>query len=330
MATRLLSTQKIVNLASDPATGSAGEVYFNTTSNTLRFYNGTAWTDFGSGAGTLPVGGNAGDILAKIDGTDYNTEWIPNYTSQVKHIVKAGEALTKGQAVYVSSSNGTNMIVSKASNASEATSSKTLGVIAQNLALNDQGFVITEGLLDGLDTSTATAGDPVWLGTNGNLIYGLTNKPSAPAHLVYIGVVTRVQQNNGEIFIKVQNGFELQELHNVSISSPSNGQVLSYNSTTGLWNNASVASGSSITIGSTPPTPTTVGQGWFDNTTGAFYLWDGTYWQQVTVAISEIPDPAGHENQFLTTDGTMTYWYPVEAVAVSTDVALSNSWWLGV
>lgn len=88
--------------------------------------------------------------------------------------------------------------------------------------------------------------------------------------------------------------------------------------------------GTSITISDTPPSSPTVGQGWFDNTTGSFYLWDGTYWQQVTVAISEIPDPAGHDGQFLKTDGTITYWYPVEAVNVATDVALSNSWWMGV
>jgi hypothetical protein len=86
--------------------------------------------------------------------------------------------------------------------------------------------VVTEGLLAGLDTSTATAGDPVWLGTNGDLIFGLTNKPVAPAHLVYIGVVTRVNQNNGEIFVHVQNGFELDELHDVLIVTPEDGQTL--------------------------------------------------------------------------------------------------------
>jgi len=158
------------------------------------------------------------------------------YTSVLQHTVKAGVALTKGQAVYVTSADGTNMIVGKASNASEATSSKTLGLIAQDLALNGQGFVITEGLLAGLDTSTAAAGDPVWLGTDGNLIYGLLNKPYAPEHLVFIGIVTRAQQNNGEIFVKVQNGFEINELHNVQISStPSDNSVLSYETSTSLY-----------------------------------------------------------------------------------------------
>jgi hypothetical protein len=189
----------------------------------------------------LPSGGTTGQILAKIDAINYNTEWIDNYTGQLKHIVTAGEFIVKGQAVYVSSSNGSNMIVSKASNNSEMTSSKTLGLLAQSLSLNQQGFVITEGLLAGLNTSTANAGDPVWLGVNGNLIYGLLNKPHAPAHLVFIGIVTRVQQNNGEIFVKVQNGFELDELHDVDLitTTPINGHVLGYNGT--LWVNKTIA-----------------------------------------------------------------------------------------
>jgi len=88
------------------------------------------------------------------------------FTSTLKHSVKAGVALTKGQAVYVTSADGTNMIVGKASNASEATSSKTLGLIESSLSNNGIGNVITEGLLAGLDTTGANAaGDPVWLGT---------------------------------------------------------------------------------------------------------------------------------------------------------------------
>ncbi len=209
------------------------------------YSDGTSWIALG-GSGNLPTGGATGDILAKASGTDYDVEWISNYTSTVQHEVKAGVALTKGQAVYVSSANGTNMIVSKASNASESTSSKTIGLIASSAALNDFIFVITEGLLTGiggapLDTSTANAGDPVWLGTNGNLIFGLANKPVAPAHLVFLGIVTRSSATVGEIFVKVQNGFELGELHDVDALNASNNDGLFYNTTTSLWEHKSIA-----------------------------------------------------------------------------------------
>lgn len=155
--------------------------------------------------------------------------------------VKAGVAINKGQAVYVITADGTNIIVGKASNLTEVSSSKTLGLLDATVPLNGMANVISNGLLEGLDTSTATVGDPVWLGENGNLIYGLANKPYAPKHLVYIGVVTRVNLNNGEIFINVQNGFELNEIHDVDLKTviPVNGHVLGYNGT--LWVNKTIA-----------------------------------------------------------------------------------------
>jgi hypothetical protein len=72
-------------------------------------------------------------------------------------------------------------------------------------------------------------------------LFGVANKPVAPANMVYIGVVTRVQQNNGEIFVNVQNGFEIEELHDVLIQSKANNQGLFYESSTGLWKNKSIA-----------------------------------------------------------------------------------------
>jgi hypothetical protein len=172
------------------------------------------------------------------------------FTSTLKHEVKAGQAISKGQAVYVSSADGTNMIVSKASNVSEGTSSKTMGLLEVSLSTNGKGNVITEGLLSGLNTNGATAGDPVWLGVDGALIFGLTNKPYAPAHLVFIGIVTRANSNNGEIFVKVQNGFEMNELHNYAEGSVQNNQVIVYESATSLYKPKTI----STILGYTPVT----------------------------------------------------------------------------
>ena len=162
-------------------------------------------------------------------------------TSKVQHQVKAGVAINKGQAVYVTGANGTNIIVGLASNASEATSSKTMGLLNATVAANGFADVIAEGLLDGLNTTAATIGDPIWLGTGGNLIYGLANKPYAPNHLVFIGIVTRVHANQGEIFVKVQNGFELDEIHDVDLKTTAkiNGHLLGYNGS--LWVNKTIA-----------------------------------------------------------------------------------------
>ena len=154
--------------------------------------------------------------------------------------VKAGMALTKGQPVYISGANGTNVIVSAAGNGSEATSSKTIGLINSTVANNGFAYVTTNGLLAGLDTSAATAeGDAVWLGPSGTLLYGIANKPYAPAHLVYIGVVTKKNASTGEILINPQNGFEFDELHDVDFKTvtPSAGDVVIRNSANTLWQN---------------------------------------------------------------------------------------------
>ena len=158
-------------------------------------------------------------------------------------INNTGATLYKGQAVYAAGAVGASgqLRASLSSNTTESTSSKTFGIMEDTVLDGAIGTVVTEGLIEGLDTSTAQPGDPVWLGaTPGQLIFGLTNKPSAPNHLVFLGIVTRAQVNTGSIFVKVQNGFELDELHDVAISNKQNNQVIRYNSTTGQWSNQTI------------------------------------------------------------------------------------------
>jgi len=153
---------------------------------------------------------------------------------------QSGSSLTIGTPVRVTGSDGASgkLLVAAASNASEAGSSKTFGLVSSTISNNSNGQVITNGLVEGLDTTGAADGDPVWLGVNGAKIFGLINKPVAPAHLVYLGVVVRGgQQNTGSIFVAVQNGFEVEELHNVLITEIQNKDALVYDSTTQLWKN---------------------------------------------------------------------------------------------
>lgn len=168
----------------------------------------------------IAAGGAEGQILAKASATDYDTEWIDNYAVNVEVYVKnsSGSPMTKGQVVYISGADGTNPTISLAIATSEMGSSKTIGWLKQDLTNGAFGYVITEGLLEGINTNSATAaGDPVWLSptTAGGVVYGLASKPSAPNHLVFLGYVLRKQINNGKVYVKVQNGFELGELHDV-------------------------------------------------------------------------------------------------------------------
>ena len=151
---------------------------------------------------------------------------------------QSGVSLTKATPVYVSGSTGASgrLLVSPASNSSESTSSKTMGLTSSTISNNSNGQVVSEGILEGIDTTGAVDGDPVWLGTSGQKIYGLANKPYGSAHLVFLGIVIRGgQQNTGSMYVKIQNGFEIEELHNVSARNPATGDILVYNATTGLW-----------------------------------------------------------------------------------------------
>lgn len=191
----------------------------------------------------------------------------------INPLCKLTQTVTKGQAVYISSANGTNMLLSLASNDAEVSSSKTFGLAAASGVTNDFVRVITSGFLAGLDTSGANAaGDPVWLGVDGQLLYGIANKPYAPAHLVFIGIVTRKNNSNGEIYIRVQNGFELDELHNVDAKNPSNNDGIFYNTSTSLWEHKSIAT----VLGYTPYDGSTNSLGFLTSSALTGYLTSAT------------------------------------------------------
>ena len=168
-----------------------------------------------------------------------HTGLAASYTSVIKQYVKNDStAKSKGEAVYISSADGTNPIISYADADAESTSSKTLGLLESNLSANQHGWVITEGVISGIDTSAATAGQSVWLsGTAGGRVYG--SPPAEPAHSVYIGIVTKANASTGEIFVKVQNGYEINELHDVSTGSAVSGDVIQYDGS--MWNNKSLS-----------------------------------------------------------------------------------------
>jgi hypothetical protein len=80
MAKKFLSSLKIVNLPSDPVSGSEGEIYFNTSASVAKIYQAGAWSVLGAGGGSVdgtntyyqasePEGASLGDIWVDSDAT---------------------------------------------------------------------------------------------------------------------------------------------------------------------------------------------------------------------------------------------------------------------
>jgi hypothetical protein len=155
----------------------------------------------------------------------------------VQFINKSGATITKGTIVYLktSSSSASYPEVLKANAVTESTSSKTIGAVFEDVLNDGIGYIVTSGEVRNINTSAYNIGDKLWLSTTDGLV--TTTPPTQPNNAVFIGTVTRSQTTNGRILYAIQNGYELNELHNVLISDVQNNDLIQYNGSTLLWEN---------------------------------------------------------------------------------------------
>ena len=216
--------------------GSTASVILNANYQTAGSYQ-PAGTYVTGVVGTSPISASGTTaITVTIDQAAITGATAATNAQVVRFLVKntTGTTIPKGSAVYVSGATGDNALISLASATSDPSSSKTLGLTAEAIANDAFGYVIEAGYLTNIDTSATTAGAAVWLGnTPGSLVF--VTPPAEPSHSVYLGVVVRVQSNNGSILVKVQNGYELDELHDVFVGGVSTALPLVYNSTSSGW-----------------------------------------------------------------------------------------------
>jgi hypothetical protein len=166
-----------------------------------------------------------------------------NLTATVKNV--EGATLYKGDVVYSYGAVGDVMSVKKASNTSETTSSKTLGIVNETILDHETGMVILNGPIIGISLgSPFNEGDALWLGSTAGTYTNI--KPVAPNHSVYLGVVEKANQGQGIAYVKVQNGYELNEIHDVLLTSISANQILKRNSANTLWINTNTTEWDSV------------------------------------------------------------------------------------
>jgi len=220
----------------------------------IRFTNGNTGTSTlninGLGAKTLYrnndgvlLGGDIWDgaeMLCVFNSTTDGFQCIGTTSNSLFSYVTNADSvtLTKGMPVYAFGGTGDRMTVKRANNTADATSAQTVGIVfTSSIAAGQKGIIMMQGLLDGLSilpTATWSDGDPVYLGATDGSITNI--KPSAPNHLVYLGVVTTASNgSSGRMYVRVQNGYELDELHDLSITTPKKGDTIEYDGS--LWVN---------------------------------------------------------------------------------------------
>jgi hypothetical protein len=229
----------------------------NTSSATLNINSLGAIALYRNNDGAL-IGGDIwadGEMLCVYDSTLTAFKCIGTSPNSIFAYVTndQGSAITKGQVVYAFSGTGDRMTVKLANNTADATSAKTVGVVySSSIGINQKGIIILQGLLDGLSilpTSTYSDGDSIYLGATDGAITNV--KPYAPNHLVYVATVTTASNgSSGRMYVRVQNGYELDELHNVQAQSPTLKDTLWYDNTVSpaQWKTASI----STILGYTP------------------------------------------------------------------------------
>jgi len=215
----LLNTDKIdFNLATTDTAGE-GQLVWNDT------------------LGTLNLGLKGGNTISNL-GQQIHAR-VVNKTVPLVGLTKAGY-----EVVIVAGASGQRLSVKLAKADNDINSAGTLGVVCENIAGNQEGFICSIGQINNINTTGSLQGE-TW--ADGDLLYlsgttfgAITNvKPTAPLHEVRIGYVEYAHAVNGKIYVKIDNGYELDELHNVSINplTLSDKDVLTYESATQLWKN---------------------------------------------------------------------------------------------
>jgi len=252
----------------------AGQVTLDTTPTGTAGVGVMRWND---SDGTVDLGLKGGNVTLQIG--QESVLRVVNKTATNINLLEANY-----QAVRVTGAQGQRLKIDLAQATNDNLSAETIGLVTETINNNQEGFITTGGIVRGINTTGSLQGE-TW--ADGDILYlspttagNATNvKPTAPNHLVILGYVVHAHANQGSIFVKVDNGYELDELHNVKITSAANNNVLAYTSATDIWENKTVETALGYTPFQLPAL--TSGSVLFSNGTtiaqkNASFFWDNT------------------------------------------------------
>ena len=160
-------------------------------------------------------------------------------------LCRNGEAtqLNKGEVVRLAGAQGQRPKVMRAYNTGDDGSALTIGIVNENIAAGAEGFIVTQGIVRNINTNGFNEGDILYLSASPGVLSSV--KPQAPNHYVFVAVVVKKNAASGRLYVKPQNGYELDELHDVRITNKTTGDLITlsaYNGTD-VWVNSKTLNG---------------------------------------------------------------------------------------
>jgi archaellum component FlaF (FlaF/FlaG flagellin family) len=210
--------------------------YLKKIDTTNKFVNSV--TSLNDSTFRVEKGGTMTDITIRSSAT------VTDATRLITQVYnKSGATITKGSVIYIDGAHSSNLpSIALAKANIEQTSAYTFGLVVSDIANNSQGTVIQNGSITNLNLPTSTYTDGQTLYLSPTIAGGFTlTKPLAPYHYVAIGTITRAHPTQGTIQVAIRNGFQLDELSDVSIAlTPNDSTLLQFSRVDSLWHDVSV------------------------------------------------------------------------------------------
>jgi predicted heme/steroid binding protein len=280
---------------------------------------------------TTPTGTPTSQGTIHWDATKSTAALIMNGTTQ--HIgqdmyfyVKnsTGTSIPKGTAVRFAGTEGASGHILIAPFLADGTypSNYFMGVTSETIANGAFGQVVHFGELEGINTSSYTAGSILYASTS--VAGGFqTTAPSAPNNIVVVAAALN-SKNNGAIIVRPTYGSNINDDEGVLITSPVNNHGLFYDSTSTLWVNKTIPAALGYTPVNTATTITINGQ--------TYDLSTNRVWSVGTVTSVNMTVPTGFAigGNPVTSAGTLAltfasgYSLPTNASQTNWDTAYTN------
>jgi hypothetical protein len=175
----------------------------NTPTNTPTAAGSVFWSDTDGTLHTILKGGN---VTAKLGETNH-----------LRALNNTGSTIAKGKVVYVTGAQGQRLTIALADADIEAAAHTTIGITAESIANNAEGFVFISGVLTGVNTSGLSDGAILYVSSTAGE-YTAT-APTSPSHSVIVGfVVNGGSAGAGSIYVSVNAGSDLGDLHDVDLT----------------------------------------------------------------------------------------------------------------